>query len=448
MTDKITVDRELLQKIVESLDSRCGTNAPERTEIIPVLVELLDAPVQECGYDETTGSCTRNPCCAVAPAVEPVADKLGSEWAPCMKLPVVVHVRKQREGEAHVSTREGITPVKPDDLIMRGVSGEEYPIGKNIFEQTYTLDITAPQAQRAPANDDRAKKVARYAFVLHPLTSGNRAAEQALLGLIGCLAPQPAQEPDAFLHDDGCCQAAKTDAGRALNNRPQFAGSTKIAVYTDQSAPTQAATSKQFSVGIVCAANLLEAWINNPVFSENFNAWTDRDAFRIIADWPKHLKELADTANTQPVQEPEISDAQASLLASALGECILASGIVGKDKDGFSGPELLMFAEDLKQMLERSRQPVQEPVAVNQIRLGYGCWSDISDVELKIFVAKDGWELRTLYAAPQPRKAVKLTDSEIANIASTPCAIVGSYVHTFARAIEQAVRAKLGAVET
>ena len=62
-----------------------------------------------------------------------------------MKLPVVVHVRQQRHGESHVSTREGITPVKPDDLIMRGVSGEEYPIGRAIFEQSYSLNITPPQ---------------------------------------------------------------------------------------------------------------------------------------------------------------------------------------------------------------------------------------------------------------------------------------------------------------
>jgi hypothetical protein len=79
-----------------------------------------------------------------AAPVQPVGD----EWTPCMKLPVVVHVRKQRHGESHVSTREGITPVKPDDLIMRGVSGEEYPIGRAIFEQTYTLDTTPPAAQR------------------------------------------------------------------------------------------------------------------------------------------------------------------------------------------------------------------------------------------------------------------------------------------------------------
>jgi hypothetical protein len=67
-----------------------------------------------------------------------------------MKLPVVVHVRQQRPGESHISTREGITPVKPDDLIMRGVSGEEYPIGRAIFEQTYTLDTTPPAQPVVP----------------------------------------------------------------------------------------------------------------------------------------------------------------------------------------------------------------------------------------------------------------------------------------------------------
>jgi len=70
-----------------------------------------------------------------------------------MKLPVVVHVRKQRPGESHVSTREGITPVMPDDLIMRGVSGEEYPIGRAIFEQTYTMDTTPPAAERIRARE-------------------------------------------------------------------------------------------------------------------------------------------------------------------------------------------------------------------------------------------------------------------------------------------------------
>lgn len=33
-----------------------------------------------------------------------------------------------------------------------------------------------------------------------------------------------------------------------------------------------------------------------------------------------------------------------------------------------------------------------------------------------------------------------LSDADIARIASTPCAVAGSYVHTFARAIEAEVR--------
>ena len=41
-----------------------------------------------------------------------------------------------------------------------------------------------------------------------------------------------------------------------------------------------------------------------------------------------------------------------------------------------------------------------------------------------------------LYERPQFRKP--LTYEQIAEIASTPAAIVGSYVHTFARAIEAA----------
>ena len=77
-------------------------------------------------------------------------DPVGDDWTPCMKLPVVVYVRKQRLGESHVSTREGITPVKPDDLIMRGVSGEEYPIGRAIFEQTYSLNPAPPQPEQEP----------------------------------------------------------------------------------------------------------------------------------------------------------------------------------------------------------------------------------------------------------------------------------------------------------
>jgi hypothetical protein len=65
--------------------------------------------------------------------------ELTPEWKPCVKLPITVHVREPRPGETHVSTREGITPLLCDDLIMRGVNGEEYPIGRAIFKQTYML---------------------------------------------------------------------------------------------------------------------------------------------------------------------------------------------------------------------------------------------------------------------------------------------------------------------
>ena len=85
---------------------------------------------------------------ALAEADEPAEmQDIGSEWRPCVKLPVTVHVRAQRPGESHVSTREGITPVKPDDLIMRGVAGEEYPISRALFERTYVVgDATLAEA--------------------------------------------------------------------------------------------------------------------------------------------------------------------------------------------------------------------------------------------------------------------------------------------------------------
>ena len=95
---------------------------------------------------------------------EPVA--IGNEWKPCMKLPIVVHVREQREGETHVSTREGITPILPTDLIMRGVAGEEYPIGYELFNKTYTFEIAAPvdaKAIRAEALEEAAKVCERKA---------------------------------------------------------------------------------------------------------------------------------------------------------------------------------------------------------------------------------------------------------------------------------------------
>jgi hypothetical protein len=77
---------------------------------------------------------------------------IGPEWQPCVKLPITVHVREQRPGETHSSTREGITPLRPDDLIMRGVQGEEYPIGRELFNQTYRMGATLTQPE--PEGDE------------------------------------------------------------------------------------------------------------------------------------------------------------------------------------------------------------------------------------------------------------------------------------------------------
>jgi hypothetical protein len=127
------------------------------------------------------------PACEVAvdlaDALAEMADQepVGDEWTPCVKLPVVVHVRKQRPGEVHVSTREGITPIKTDDLIMRGVSGEEYPIGRAIFEKTYSLD-TNLQSRREPLTDEEIDRVtdAQWARNNHkPIYAAHRAYARA-----------------------------------------------------------------------------------------------------------------------------------------------------------------------------------------------------------------------------------------------------------------------------
>lgn len=43
---------------------------------------------------------------------------------------------------------------------------------------------------------------------------------------------------------------------------------------------------------------------------------------------------------------------QNQLLADSLAKIIMASGIVRKDIDGFTGPQLLLFAEDVVFMLQ------------------------------------------------------------------------------------------------
>jgi hypothetical protein len=79
-------------------------------------------------------------------------------------------------------------------------------------------------------------------------------------------------------------------------------------------------------------------------------------------------------------------------------------------------------------------EPEQEPVAwrwKERINGDFDNWVVTSSEPPPYAIEK-----QPLYTTPPPRKP--LTDEEIAKIASTPCAVVGSYVHTFARAIEAA----------
>lgn len=58
------------------------------------------------------------------------------EWKSCRKRPVIVHYREAVPGE-RIATREGELVAREGDLIIRGIKGELYPIGREIFEQTY-----------------------------------------------------------------------------------------------------------------------------------------------------------------------------------------------------------------------------------------------------------------------------------------------------------------------
>lgn len=104
-------------------------------------------------------------------------------WKPCWKKPVQVEYREQQEGDGAVSTREGLTPLKPDDLIMRGVQGECYPIGRDIFEATYSLepppDIDALRAKLAEVTQERDDERESLAVLLDSCDPEEQAASDS-----------------------------------------------------------------------------------------------------------------------------------------------------------------------------------------------------------------------------------------------------------------------------
>lgn len=87
------------------------------------------------------------------------------------------------------------------------------------------------------------------------------------------LDKKSSQGPDAYLHDDGFWTAAKTYAGRQLNDRLLFAGSSKIGVYT---APPAAQPAP----------------VQEPV------AWTVKGS---VADWSKDFSKYQTKHYTRPV---------------------------------------------------------------------------------------------------------------------------------------------------
>lgn len=60
------------------------------------------------------------------------------KWRKCRKRPVVVEFRPGIVGE-EIHTREGVLRAQDGDLVIRGIEGEVYPIGREIFERTYEV---------------------------------------------------------------------------------------------------------------------------------------------------------------------------------------------------------------------------------------------------------------------------------------------------------------------
>lgn len=75
------------------------------------------------------------------------------EWQSARKKPITVGFREVKPDETGVETLEGYRPCNPEEhYIIVGVFGEEYPIQKDIFEETYdvvkeieSIEITDPK---------------------------------------------------------------------------------------------------------------------------------------------------------------------------------------------------------------------------------------------------------------------------------------------------------------
>ena len=95
-------------------------------------------------------------------------------------------------------------------------------------------------------------------------------------------------------------------------------------------------------------------------------------------------------------------------------------------------PSMTRECEAAITALRAAIEQAQEPVAHTLNCVCGAVWD----------VSPHGVEEMVHAPTPRPRQWQKLTDEEIAEIAATPAAIPGRYVHSFARAIEAKLREK------
>ena len=69
-------------------------------------------------------------------------------WKRCWKKQERVEYREQVPGERYISTREGLTPLLPDEVIIRWAQEEEYNIGRADFERNYTTKGPDAEVER------------------------------------------------------------------------------------------------------------------------------------------------------------------------------------------------------------------------------------------------------------------------------------------------------------
>lgn len=133
-----------------------------------------------------------------------------------------------------------------------------------------------------------------------------------------------------------------------------------------------------------------------------------------IVDGPADVVTLERVAEQQDARAESPIIRQNKLLADALASCILASGIVRTDIDGLTGPQLLLFAEDLREMLETktAQQDAQACVGCN----GIGVVGNILDTVTCPFCDGSGNAAPTPPAQQKPAGVLTMRDDMGADI--------------------------------